>query len=310
MFSSSSFVNFLYYRSHWLWDKVFSSIVRPPSVMNDDACIDYILQHHASLARFGDGELRIMSGLKINFQSADALLAKKLTEVSDITDSSFLIGIPDVFSHLERYCPPVARFWQEDLCYTRRNWYRIFSKRCVYANSLLSRFYSVDYDYDAATHRIAQLRKLWQGRNLLIIEGKDTKLGVGNDLFSGACRMRRILGPSENAFQSYDELLSSVLSFAEKSDLILLALGPTATCLAYDLFKNGFQALDLGHIDLEYEWYLQKASTKVPIIGKYSNEAKLEGRCKTEVTGAIEDAGYLDQVVCVVKSTIVADVMA
>jgi hypothetical protein len=35
--------------------------------------------------------------------------------------------------------------------------------------------------------------------------------------------------------------------------LILIALGPTATVLAYDLAKKGYQAIDIGHLPSCYE---------------------------------------------------------
>ncbi len=40
-------------------------------------------------------------------------------------------------------------------------------------------------------------------------------------------------------------------------------LGPTAKLLSYDLTKRGYQAIDLGHIDSEYEWFQMKAESKV-----------------------------------------------
>ena len=52
-----------------------------------------------------------------------------------------------------------------------------------------------------------------------------------------------------------------------------MALGPTATVMAYDLAKLGYQAIDIGHVDIEYEWFLMKAIHKVPIQNKYVNEA-------------------------------------
>ena len=58
-----------------------------------------------------------------------------------------------------------------------------------------------------------------------------------------------------------------------KEYVVLIALGPTATVLAYDLNAKGYQALDIGHIDIEYEWYLQKAKWKTKIENKYVNEA-------------------------------------
>ena len=55
--------------------------------------------------------------------------------------------------------------------------------------------------------------------------------------------------------------------------LFLIALGPTATVLAYDLFKAGYQAIDIGHVDIEYEWWRMGARCKVKLERKYVNEA-------------------------------------
>ena len=46
--------------------------------------------------------------------------------------------------------------------------------------------------------------------------------------------------------------------------------------LAYDLSELGYRALDIGHVDIEYEWFLQKATEKVKISGKYTSEAGVE----------------------------------
>ena len=54
--------------------------------------------------------------------------------------------------------------------------------------------------------------------------------------------------------------------------LFLIALGPTATALAYDLFKAGYQAIDIGHVDVEYEWWRMGARRKVKLERKYVNE--------------------------------------
>ena len=56
-----------------------------------------------------------------------------------------------------------------------------------------------------------------------------------------------------------------------------MALGPTATILAKDICDlNGdkieYQALDLGHIDIEYEWFLMRAKKRKAVKGKYVNE--------------------------------------
>lgn len=64
-----------------------------------------------------------------------------------------------------------------------------------------------------------------------------------------------------NAFQEYDRILQAALK-VKKSVLFLLALGPTATILAYDLCKAGVQAIDIGRVDVEYEWFCMKTTRK------------------------------------------------
>lgn len=47
--------------------------------------------------------------------------------------------------------------------------------------------------------------------------------------------------------------------------IILLAIGPTATVLSYDLADNEFQVIDIGHLYVEYQWYLMQAKKKMPL---------------------------------------------
>jgi hypothetical protein len=48
----------------------------------------------------------------------------------------------------------------------------------------------------------------------------------------------------------------------------------------------------LGHVDIEYEWYLMKAKKKVPIPNKYVNEV-LSGR----ICSNLQDKVYLSQII-------------
>ena len=110
--------------------------------------------------------------------------------------------------------------------------------------------------------------------------------GVGNDLFATAQSIERVICPKTNAFARYDEILSEVKTRVESDTLIILALGHTATVLAYDLAALGYQALDLGHIDVEYEWYRMGAKRKVAVPNKYVNEAP---------QGRIQEVSNLDK---------------
>ena len=69
-------------------------------------------------------------------------------------------------------------------------------------------------------------------------------------------------------------------------------LGPTAKILAYRLSRLGYRALDLGHIDLEYEWMKMGAEKKVLLRNKHTAEFNLD----TEIELANDDE-YLSQIV-------------
>ena len=56
--------------------------------------------------------------------------------------------------------------------------------------------------------------------------------------------------------------------------LVCITLGPAATVLAYDLAKVGVQAMDIGQLDNEYEWYLQGVQERIKIKGKMVAELK------------------------------------
>jgi hypothetical protein len=110
-------------------------------------------------------------------------------------------------------------------------------------------------------------------------------------LFKNANSVKRILGPAHNAFDQFDNLLNLAKN-QSKNHLVLVAMGPTAKPLAYELALDRFQALDIGNLDLEYEWFLQGAKTKVIIQGKYTSEAK-GGR----IVADIVDENYESQII-------------
>ena len=107
----------------------------------------------------------------------------------------------------------------------------------------------------------SKIKNIWDGKEILLVEGEKSRLGMGNDLFSNAKKIERILCPAENAFDKYDDIVNKVLE-QDSGKLVLIALGMTATVLAYDLHKLGYWAIDIGHIDIEYEWFLRGAAKK------------------------------------------------
>ena len=127
------------------------------------------------------------------------------------------------------------------------------------------------------------------------MEGKYSRLGVGNDLFKTAKSVKRILCPNKNAFSRYERIYSAVKKWGD-GRLVLIALGPTATVLAYDLAKINIRAIDLGHLDLEYEWYLSGATERKLVNNKIVNEINVEN----ELT-EIKEKKYIDSILEEIK---------
>ena len=96
---------------------------------------------------------------------------------------------------------------------------------------------------------------------------------MGNDLFDNATSIKRIICPAENAYSKLEAIKSSIRLNVEKDTLILGALGPTASILASQLCDEGYQFVDIGHVDVEYMWYLRHAILRETIEGKYVNES-------------------------------------
>ena len=175
----------------------------------------------------------------------------------------------------------------------RKEHLQILDAKKVYYDAYVTRPYVMyaDNQTDAPAKRFENLKRIWDKRDCIFVEGRYTGLGVGNDLFDNAASVKRIVGPAENAFSKYDQILDCCLK-QPKDSLFLLALGPAATVLAYDLCQAGYQAVDIGHIDLEYEWFLKGEGRRTMIVGKYNNE--MEGGDRPD---DIADVGYKEQVI-------------
>lgn len=65
---------------------------------------------------------------------------------------------------------------------------------------------------------------------------------------------------------------SSIVKNIKSEELVLISLGPTATVLAFDLANQGIQAIDVGQLDNEYDWFSMHAETRKEIKGEFVAE--------------------------------------
>lgn len=266
---------------------------KKPVIKTEQETMDYLLAHTCSVSRFGDGEMDLICGKGNGFCSYNRLLAERLREVLCSDREDHILCLPYQIVSFKPFTRISTRFWRGHLIRRLPDWLRYTKPNKVYYCAQISRFYIPYRDKSGAAEMLKKWKELWKGKELLIVEGRNTRLGVGNDLFDQVKSVQRILCPSENAFEKYELILDTVQQYG-RNKLILIALGQTATVLAYDLAVKGFWAIDIGHIDLEYEWFLRGVERPVKIQNKYVNEVT-EGKTCEEVNDPVYQQQILIQ---------------
>jgi glycosyltransferase family protein len=258
-----------------LYDKIKNNgfALPIPIIKSAGDTIDKIIQDKSSLSRFGDGEFVLMEGGNIDYQSCSPKLTERLKEVIASDNVKHIVALPPCFGAMDNFLPPVVNFWRKHMARRRAIYYAYLDMNRTYYDALLSRpyisYYKTEEHYKKCGEYFKKIKKLWAGRDIVICEGMGTRFGMFNDLLDGAKSVSRILCPARNAFDKYEEILKA-FDGIDKQKLVLAALGPTATVLAYDLCNKGFQAIDIGALDIDYEWFLRKETQLgVPVKFKY-----------------------------------------
>ncbi len=269
--------------------KLFKNHIK---VMTVEETIDELLHSEKSLVRFGDGEITVLRGNDIKLQQTTEEIKAGLTRILAYPYDGLMVSLQDIFEGVASYQEQSRRFWKEHLLFCRRLYNRYCNRSRIYANTSFSRFYYVFQDKQPCKAWIDKIKMIWDNKDIVIVEGMKSHSGAGNDLFLAAASVERILCPPSNAMQSFDSILKACESYP-KDRLFLLSVGITAKFLAEELFLKGYRVIDIGNLDMEYEWYLQGTDQKLP-LAKHGLVTEEENRA----AGYTE---YLQQVRRVIK---------
>lgn len=244
-----------------------------PILHSNEEAVDRIVNGHCSLIRFGDGEFEIMAGKeRAPFQKCDAQLSRKLKEAVMADDDNILIAIADNYGDLDIYTEHYAFGIREYMTDEVRAFHRsVLDPNKVYYDAYMFKCYLPYIDKAGTQKRIDLMKKIWDKRDVVLVEGSQTRTGQGNDLLDNANTVKRILCPTQNAFAYYEEILDEVKK-VPKGSMILFALGPAGKVMAYDLICCGYQVVDIGQLDIDYEWYRAGREMRVPVPTKYVAE--------------------------------------
>lgn len=251
-------------------------------VMDMQETLEYVKDRKISVARFGDGEVDLMTGHSIPYQDYNEELAARLRQIITMSDNEkLLVCLPDIFEKRERYTDACNAFWDEHLRRYQNFWDEVTVCGRHYGSTFLSRPYIDLADKSVAENHFQNMKDLFADRDILIVEGFYSRSGVGNDLFQKAKSVERIICPSRNAYSKYGKIIDAIRRHGINK-LILLMLGPTAKVIAADLASEGYWAVDIGHIDSEYEWYKMGATYKTKLKNKHTAEFNFDEHIELE----------------------------
>ncbi|MCC5971769.1 MAG: DUF1792 domain-containing protein [Pararhodobacter sp.] len=208
--------------------------------------LDAVHAERLSLARFGDGELMLMAneGHSLRFQRNSPELRRELTQAMNpdwLAPGRVLVTLPPPFRGNLHWLGVWIATWP--LLKT------LIDPTKQYGNTQVSR--PAFFQQEGATG-IAQWRRLWQGREVLVVTGRGSRFELLPELFDGADKVEFMHTAPEHAFSDREEILKGIVGRATSDTIVLLSLGPTATILAHRIAAAGLQALDIGHISASY----------------------------------------------------------
>lgn len=229
-----------------------------------DETIDELLHTNKSLVRFGDGEIVMIKGGDLMLQKASPEIAKGLAEILAYSYDDLMVTIPGIFDTLSDHRKASRQFWKDHLLFCRKTYEKYCNPDRIYYTTFVSRCYYYAKDRSNCGEWFAKIRKIWENKDVVVVEGTRTHNGVGNDLLDTAASVERIICPPRDAYGAIPRILEACGTY-DKDRLFLLSVGVAAKFLALELFQKGYRVLDIGHMDMEYEWYVRQTPDKCKI---------------------------------------------
>lgn len=184
-----------------------------------------------SLARFGDGELKLMHGAEYFREPAQPELAEELQRILRKPSPDCLVGIPTMAPEGPKY---------ENWLRHRDRFALILRPGMKYYSAFVTRPDSAPW---INTRGFAwMVEKLWRGKKAVIMS--EPKNSILKAVRLTARKTKHICCPSRQAYAEISRLEAEIR--AMEPEIALLSCGPTATCLADRLSAAGIHAIDIG----------------------------------------------------------------
>lgn len=188
--------------------------------------------HSLSIARFGDGELRLATGGDAISQKADGNLRGELRDILG-EYAGCMVAIPNFDA------TPNKVTWSK---YNAPPFVGLF-RQPLYGSAFITRPDNAPWIDNSEYWQ--KVRDLWAGKDVALVLGDTKSLTPG--MLAGARKVQVLEAPRRDAYTAVDTLEDHLRTWA---GLVVMCLGATATVLAHRLTRHGVHALDLGHIGM------------------------------------------------------------
>lgn len=236
-------------------------------IRNPEESLQYIKDNKISFYRYGDAEIAVMQGMDVPFQKADPELGRRLLELLNLEEEGIEAAIPYYYLNYEQGMNPFI----EEFTYAMKRQRKFLISHCrkdkKYLDTALSQVYQTYENYDFDKY-FAKLVDLIKDRDVVLICGKGILKDIQYNPFDLCKSIEYIEAPNISAFSEYDSILAEAKKVS-KDKLICIILGPTADLLVYDLFKEGYQAWDIGHFVKDYDAYHKKNPRNADSLVKF-----------------------------------------
>jgi glycosyltransferase involved in cell wall biosynthesis len=214
------------------WSEI---LMRYPKVKDEFETLE-MLKSGMSIARFGDGEMKLITGGAQIREPANLKLGRELKMVLNYPHPHCIVGIPTMnpkgpkYPNWRRHVNRIARLVNSEMTY-----YSAFISRPDSAPWIATRDYA------------ATLVSLWMDKRVAFVCERDSKFyTLVTSTIREQANARWISCPHQETYAVSEKIVRQVVDF--RPEVALLSCGPAATVMANKLAGLGIQALDLGSL--------------------------------------------------------------
>lgn len=227
-------------------------------IFDEEETLDVLLEKPMSFCRFGDGEVDLMEGKSIPFQTYDKKLADIFKEILSQKQDDLYVGINFYYFHtLEKFDKVNGDYYRLYSPYFGKFFACLCNRETQYIDAGFNSVYYAHENQNLEEH-YRKIKTLFRGRKLVVFSGEGVITKLPYNVFDEAESIEYEFGPSKNSFEKFDELLERAQKY-DKSKILCFVLGPTSKALVYKLTQKGYMSWDIGHMCKDYNAYMMNA---------------------------------------------------